>query len=231
MSSSNENDPNKPLSAQQEADFEKMLPWLVNGTLAEPERKALESALSQSKKLRQEKDFLSELQQQVKQQKMPDVPVEFAWQRMKRQIADEKQIKNNHSDHTDNNSKNAIKDNSVNADKKWRFVAMAASLLLIIQSSSLLVSWDQEDIYKPLSSDTSNTKINAARFTVQFADTATALEIQQLLRKHQLSLISGPSSIGLYQVSGPNESRDNAEKILTQLKSQSDVISHAQQDE
>ena len=90
MSSSNGNDTNHPLSDEQLADFEKMLPWLVNDTLSAEEKSELESALEQSEKLRQEKELLELLQQQVQQQEMPDAPVEFAWQKMKRQIAEEK---------------------------------------------------------------------------------------------------------------------------------------------
>lgn len=216
MSSSNGNETNNPLSDKEEANFEKMLPWLVNGTLAEAERKELEIALTKSEKLRKEKVFLSELQQQVKQQEMPDVPMEFAWQKMKRQISDE------------------IKQETIstsNNKNKWRYIAMAASVLLVIQSSSLLVSWNQDNPYIPLSGNSSNAKTNAAQFTLQFVDTATALDIQQLLREHRLSVISGPSSIGLYRVSGPSDSIKNAGEILSQIKSRSDVIAHVQQDE
>jgi len=216
MSSSDENGANDQLSQEQEREFEEMLPWLLNGSLNESERKELESALSQSEKLRKEKALLLLLQQQVKQQEMPDVPLEFSWQKMKRQIADER---------------NQLKKDSNNNEKKWRYIGIAASLLLVIQSSSLLVNWNQEELYVPLSSSSSNSRTNAALFTIQFVDEATALDIQQVLRQYHLNVISGPSSIGLYQISGPTDSINEAEKILAQLKSRSDVIAHVQQDE
>jgi len=217
MSSSDENGANDQLSEEQERKFEEMLPWLLNGSLNESERKELESALSQSEKLRKEKALLLLLQQQVKQQEMPDVPLEFSWQKIKRQIADEK--------------KQLKKDSNKNNEKKWRYIGIAASVLLVIQSSSLLVNWNQEELYVPLSSSSSNSRTNAALFTMQFVDEATALDIQQVLRQYHLNVISGPSSIGLYQISGPTDSINDAKKILAQLKSRSDVIAHVQQDE
>ena len=216
MSSSNGSNDNTKLSDKEEAYFEKMLPWLVNGTLSDEEKNELESALNLSAKLRKEKEILLLLQQQVKQQEMPDVPIEFAWQQMKRQIADEKKQKTNNS----NNSQN-----------KWRYIAMAASVLLVIQTSSQLLPWKKDAPYTPLSSNSANTRANAAQFTLQFLDTATALEIQQLLRKYRLSVISGPSSVGLYKVSGPSDSIKNAIELLDQLKSHSDVVAHIQHDE
>ena len=222
MSSSNGNgnETNNRLSDKEEARFEKLLPWLINGTLSEVEKNELEFALSQSEKLRKEKEILTRLQHQVTRQEMPNVPIEFAWQKMKRQIIDEKKLKQNQA-------LNA----SVNSEKKWRYIGMAASVLLILQSSSLLVSWKQEEAYKPLSSNSTNVRNNAVQFTLQFVDAATALDIQQLLRENQLSVISGPSSIGLYRVSGPTDSINHAAKMLAQLKSRSDVITHVQQDE
>lgn len=218
MSSSNGKETNSQLSNKEVAEFEEMLPWLINGTLAEAEREALECALTKSKKLRNEKVFLTKLQQQIKQQERPDVPVEFAWQKMKRQIADEKK-------------QQVISTGNSQRENRWRYIAMAASILLVIQSSSLLVSWNQDGPYTPLSSHSSGAKTNAAQFTVQFVETATALDIQQLLREYQLSVISGPSSIGLYRVSGPTDSLKNAYDILSQIKSRNDIIAHVQQDE
>ena len=217
MSSSNGNDTKHPLSDEQLADFEKMLPWLVNDTLSAEEKSELESALEQSEKLRQEKELLELLQQQVQQQEMPDAPVEFAWQKMKRQIAEEK--------------KQAPQIVQKSKENKWRYVAMAASVLLVIQSSSLFVSWNQDDPYRPLTSGSESAKQNAVQLSMQFVDTATAVEIQQILRQYQLSIISGPSSIGLYKITGPENSNDNAEKLLNQLKSRTDVIAHVQQNE
>ena len=222
MSSSNGN------GIDNEKHYEQLLPWLVNGTLSDEEAHELELALAKSENLRREYELLKRLQQQVKQQTMPDVPMEFAWQRMKQQIA---------------TNKIETKKLTLNKEARWRNIAIAASVLFVIQSSVLLIPSQQDDRYTPLSSSSSNSsdssgssdsgavKQNAAHFTLQFVETASASAIQRVLRENQLSIIAGPSSVGLYRVSGPADSKKDAPEILSQLRSQTDIIAHVQNNE
>lgn len=216
MSSSDNNGADAPLTDGEFQKFEEMLPWLINGTLNETERKELELALAQSEKLRQEKAVLTLLQQQIKQQEMPNAPIEFSWQKVKKQIAVEKK---------------QLQNDSYKSEKKWRYIGIAASVLLVVQSSNILVNWNQDDTYRPLSSSADSSKVNAAQFTLQFADETTARDIQQVLRQYNLNIISGPSSVGLYKISGPSDSNNHAEKILSQLRARTDIIVYVQQNE
>lgn len=230
MSSSDENLP--PLSDKEIAHFEKMLPWLVNGTLSADEKKDVELALAKSEQLQQEKAFLSNLQEQIVQQPMPDAPVEFAWQKMKRQIAqqDNQQQSNQQPAKSPNTESNTVALES-RRSKRWKYAAMAASVLLVIQSSTLLVSWNQEDPYRPLSSDSASNRTNAAQLTIQFTESASAIEIQTLLRRYQLTIVSGPSSIGLYKLVGPNDSKTMSDELLQKLAAQPNLIAHVQKNE
>ena len=230
MSSSGKNLP--PLSKEEKAHFEKMLPWLVNGTLSADEEKEVELALTRSEHLQREKVFLSNLQEQIIQQPMPDAPVEFAWQKMKRQIAktDNQEQTYQQSTHSVDTENSAISLDS-RRSKRWKYAAMAASVLLVIQSSTLLVTWEQDDPYRPLSSDAKSNRTNAAQLTIQFTESASAIDIQKLLRRYQLTIVSGPSSVGLYKLVGPNDSKTMADELLQKLAAQPNLIAHVQKNE
>ena len=212
MSSSN----NNGNSTNDLADQEKLLPWLVNDTLEPAEKDALQQILTHSEKLQQDKKDLEHLRQQIKAQSRPNLPVEFAWQKLKRQIDREKKKSN----------KKSVNKTSSIATTKWRITAIAASALLAIQTTSIITSLE-EDTFIPLSSGLQTTTTYAQIFTVEFVGAVTMDDIHQLLLKHQLSIISGPSSAGLYRL----VSQEKSDTILQTLKNNSKIIKHVQVEE
>ena len=201
----------------EDAQHEKLLPWLVNGTLKVGEKKSLKKAIVHSDKLQLEIEFLTHLQQQVKQQKFPDVPMEFAWQKLKKQIESEKK------------EAASVKMQSTPAQStsRWRLTAIAASALLIIQSASIMIPDSINSEYIPLSSEYPETSSGVHLLIVRFVGTATINQIQGLLKQHQLSIISGPSASGLYRISTDK----NISEIIKVLESSPKIIAYAQAEE
>ncbi len=192
------------------SEYQKLLPWLVNGTLQGEEKQQLEQAISESEELKKEYDELLGLSNLLKSQELPDVPLEFAWQRMQRDISSAK--------------RDSIETNTqTSRPSGWKMTAMAASFLLILQSVSIMMP-KEDPGYVPLSSGCGPNQANKNRLSIRFVDGATHLQIQELLLKHQLNIICGPSAIGLYVI----ESNQLSDEILNQLKQHSDVIDYVQ---
>jgi len=189
---------------------EELLPWLVNETLDGDEKKQLEKAVDNSQELQNEKELLGKLRQEIKQQEFPNVALEFEWQKLHKQIASEKK---------------PAKQNS-NLIARWRMIALAASLLLVIQSTTIMIPTEEDGYFEPLSSDSETSAPKRTLLKIRFIDTATQIEVQKLLRKHQLEFVSGPTSAGLYQVSTNNE----PDKIVKLLQQRTDIIAHVQYD-
>ncbi|MBL4583194.1 MAG: hypothetical protein JKX83_01125, partial [Pseudomonadales bacterium] len=63
-----------------------LMPWYVNGSLDEQQRKTIEQELANNSELPQEHDFLQELQRQVKQTQVGS-PGEFGLHRLRRNIS------------------------------------------------------------------------------------------------------------------------------------------------
>jgi anti-sigma-K factor RskA len=201
-----------PSSKQSEIDQQKLLPWLVNGTLDDDEKRHLETALEKSAELRKEKDFLTQLQQSINEQKAPAVPLEFSWQRLKRDINDSQQLSSTKSPSTMN----------------WRNIAIAASFVLVVQTSIIMLPESQQTTYTTLSSDASQPtpKTNPV-ITVRFNSELQQAALQQFLLENELQIISGPSAAGLYQLSSTEISDD----LIVKLESNSLVIEFVQKND
>ncbi len=177
-------------------DFQQDLPWLANNSLPDSESSPIAAAVADSDTLHKELLFLSALRTSTKQIQPADLPLDFAWRRFQQQILTRKQQQRL---------------------SYWRFAALAASFLLVVQSLILFNQPSRIEQFKPLASAT------AATFQIRFTQEATQGQIQKLLRKHHLRIIDGPGASGLYAVAAET---DDAE-VLSQLQ-QSDVVDYVQ---
>jgi len=173
------------------------LPWLVNDSLDAAEREALQAAVDASPELQREQAFLQALRHSIQQQQ-PEVPLEIGWQRLRRDIRREQ-----HG----------------GVSSRWRLVAVAASLLLVIQSLVIWLPHDEATHYQPLSSAVPRNSLQ-----VRFVDSASLASIQHLLRQQHLRIIDGPSAAGLYRLVGEGDKA----KIIAALKRQSGLVAYVQ---
>jgi anti-sigma factor RsiW len=174
------------------------LPWLVNGSLDKTEAAVVEASIEDSKALREEYEFLAALRNSVQQQSLADVPLEMSWQRLRRDIR---------------------RQHPQGVSSRWRFLAIAASLFLLVQSLVVWLPDENGARYQPLSSSVAEPGLQ-----VQFVDSAPQARIRQLLREHHLRIIDGPSAAGLYRLA----SDGNRAEALAALKKQTDLIAYVQ---
>jgi anti-sigma factor RsiW len=184
-----------------------LLPWYVNGSLAEPEMKQVAAHLATCDQCNRELRFLQGLHDQVRQAETPEAPGEFGLRRLMRDI---RQGKAGRSD---------------NRTMRWQVLAAVAMLVVVIQAGIMLNPGTQETaLYTPSGAVSADGVVLQLQFTGQ----ATAAQIQQALQAADASIISGPSAIGLYRVK-LNVPADNAERIqqiVDSLKSQENIMAY-----
>jgi hypothetical protein len=184
-------------------NIESLLPFYLNGTLSNEERREVEKALEHSAVLREELVFLEQIKHDVKAyQPAMASPGEVGWQRLQQQINETSVIEPKH--------------------RKWRVTAMISSTLLIAQSLWIGIMAPTA-FYAPAGGEQSPTQQAAktVSFQVAFNPNATEAAIRAALLMVDAQIISGPSALGLYVVSTPRLSND----LLSQFQSMSVVES------
>lgn len=174
------------------------LPWLVNGTLDKAEQATAQAAIEASPELQRERDFLAALHHSVQQQSLGEAPLELGWHRLQRDIRRERRQR---------------------VSSGWRLAAIAASLVLLIQSLMLWLPHESSVHYQPLSST-----VSAATLQVRFVASATQGRIRQLLRQQHLRIVDGPSAAGLYQLA----SEGDRAAALAALRQRTDLVAYVQ---
>lgn len=176
------------------------LPWYVNGQLSAEQRQEIEQQLQDDPALQQEAAFLDKLRQQLKQGGQQS-PGELGLQRLKRDIK---------------------KQSASPVVKRWKTLAVAASLLVVVQAGVMVSMIESPDTgIVPLS----GSQYAGNVIQLQFTDKASAGQIQQLLASVKGSIISGPSASGVYRVQlEDGDDQGSIEQRIAALKSQPDVI-------
>ena len=168
--------------------IEFLLPFYLNGTLSDDEKEAVEEALEQSVALREELAFLQQIQSDVKSYEPAQAsPGELGLKRLQRQINSQA--------------------NTAGNTTKWRFVAIAASCLLVLQTTLIGLSPSTE-LYLPAGGKPTTIAVNKTIFRVAFDPMATEASIRSLLLDLDAQIIEGPSAIGLYVVSTEQTEED-----------------------
>lgn len=185
---------NESLSREQ---VEMLLPYYVNGTLDAAEKQQVESVLKQHPSLRDELTFLRKLQTEV--QAMPaagNSPGELGLRRLQQQLPASSQPKQ--------------------ISPRWRWAAVAAAFLLVVQTSVMMLTSVPGGYQQAGEQQT-------PLLIITFEPQATEAEIRQLLLQNQLTIVEGPSALGLYKLSAATE----PETLLQSLQ-QSDLVESVQ---
>lgn len=167
---------------REDDDLEQLLPWYVNGTLTAEEHQAVEAYLARSESARTQAAFLARVREAVRDQEHGS-PGAFGLARLKTAMA---------AGEAGRDAKPAPAKSSPTT-QRWRMVAAAAGVVVMIQAGLLFESF-QQPAYQPLGA------ADTAPIQVSFRDEASAGQIGALLAELGASIRSGPGSLGIYRL-------------------------------
>lgn len=192
-----------------------LLPWYVNGTLSEDERREVEAYLERSSHARDEVELLRALRQQVKDEAIESSPGELGLQRLKRQMKAEAQ----RPEATDR-----MAGRTLTVASFWRPLAVAACLVVMIQAGVMvgLGGFGTGD-----SDVTTATGGSPAVLQVTFAPEATEQQIRDVLQQAGASIADGPTALGVYSLRLVDD-QGSVDEALATLRASSDVVTFAE---
>ncbi len=183
-----------------------LLPWYINNTLDEDENRMVAEALEKDDDLKKEYELLKSISTAMKTDEI-QTPGEIGLARLKRSMKTSTQ-----SSH--------LTEQKNSTATRWKFAAIAASLLLIVQVSFTLNQTSEQEYYQPLGSE----KKLQDTIVVTFSPTATEQQIREILLASHAQIVDGPSAAGIYSV----RSTTDIDLTIETLQTYSEVITHVQ---
>ena len=190
------------------ARAEELLLLRMNGRIATDEQEELDALLDAHPEFAEAEEFLAALKTELAARESAPSPGEFGLARLKRAIAE--QVRDASPKAASKTETNVVT-LPARVAPVWRYAAIAAMLLLTVQTVGVFTN--PEGVLRLAGGP--GTHIEGPVFTVAFVPEASETEIRTLLISLDLSIISGPSALGLYQVAALMEVP--AEPILNAL--------------
>ncbi|HEY7884698.1 MAG TPA: hypothetical protein VIC08_07075 [Cellvibrionaceae bacterium] len=178
----------------------------INGTLDDAEREQLQQALEADDLLAREAAFMGALRQGIKQEEVTP-PGELGLARLKKNIKDYEQ---NRPQHT-----------AASGQRWWKPAAIAASALLILQTTALVLYQDQLSDNNAMQLLSGPTVEQGAVLQVVFAPGTQLAQVQALLLAIDGDIVRGPGALGLYDIRLPENA--DVEQALAQLRASAQV--------
>jgi len=182
---------------------DELLPWYVNGTLANGERQDVETHLQSCERCRQEVAWLQNLRTQVKDDTAGS-PGELGLHRLLREAKAQKSA----------------------ARQWWRPALAAAAVVIVIQSAVLINFLNRPAAITPLGGPAAEGVV----LQVKFAPNATEAQIRELLQKTGTTFIDGPGALGVYRLrlEDVTATQDQAiQRVIGELTARRDIVTYA----
>jgi anti-sigma factor RsiW len=151
-----------------------LLVFLANGTLEGEDRARVEAAVAVDPDLQAELAALRAIRARMQAEPLPHSPGAFGQARLLRDLDREAR--------------------TARPGRLWQGVAAAAVALLVVQTA---LTWRDDGLRL---ADGETAAAAGPVLTVAFAGTATEADIRALLLELELTIVSGPSAIGLYRL-------------------------------
>ena len=180
-----------------------LLPFHVNGTLDAAERQRVVAHLAACEACREELALLEALKAGVRAADAGSPPLEMGWQRLARDMR---------------------ADGRRRSGRGWLKLALAASLLVVVVQTGLLVQrHGAEPGYRPAGVTETGVVLQ-----VRFRPQASEAEMRALLQSIGGRIVDGPGALGIYRVRLA-EGRDAA-AVLKQLQGRPELVEHVARD-
>jgi len=193
-----------------------LLPWYVNGTLDDGERRQVEAYLERSSHARDEVELLGALRQQVKDETIEASPGALGLQRLKRDMKQAAAQPGNFD---------RMAGKTVTVASFWRPLAVAACLAVVIQAGVMI---GVGGFGTPDSGVTTATGGSPAVLQVTFAPDATEQQIRDTLQSAGASIADGPNALGVYRLRLVDAGGTTVDEALATLRASGDVVTFAE---
>lgn len=174
-----------------------LLPWYLNGTLAEDELRAVEAWLRDTPGAEAELDLWRAVQREVRAEALPAHDGDLGWHRLRRQLP-----------------------RTRTRSPAWS-AAIAASLLLVAGLQTTLLLRGGDAVHRPLSDAPGARQL---RVQLQFAAGATLADVGTLCERYGARIVDGPSALGLYTLELPPDAESERDALLARLRAEPLVV-------
>lgn len=207
---------------EERRNIEMLLPFYVNGTLDETERARVDQARKTDDGLNREIAFLEALRNGVRagEEETTNSPGEFGLKRLQRE---RRAIDT--PDQAPPLPGEIVPIRQSFGGGTWRPMALAASLALVIGFGAASLVPTGNDAYQAAGDGA--VSLAGPVLQISFVPTAPERAIRSVLRQNNLSIISGPSALGIYRAAIRGGSRADINKTISSLTARRDVIAGA----
>jgi anti-sigma factor RsiW len=181
------------------AEADRILPWLVNGTLDDDERRQVEQHVAECEPCRREVAWLRALQAQYRNDDASFEDVPHAMKRLRHRMG----------------KVSARSATPVSLSSAWRrrgrrLAWLAAAQAAIIIAMGAVLFQDRHAAYHTLSAPTSKGSL----LVVVFDPRISEAQMRQLVRAGDGRIVGGPTETGAYLLSVPDEQAASTRKML-----------------
>ena len=177
-----------------------LLPWLANGTLEGEERATVKAHLANCETCRDELRLLQDLRETIRAEPPADAG-DLGLQRLLQAVRREGKTQT--------------------VRPRWLIpAALAASLVIAVQTVMLLQPGPPAPVYAPLSGPSAGQGV----MQVEFMPDAREADLRNLLRDAGARIVDGPSAVGLYRLA--IEPGRDPQRVLEQLRSHKTLVRH-----
>ncbi|MFC5743534.1 zf-HC2 domain-containing protein [Dyella tabacisoli] len=184
-------------------EVERLLPWLVNGTLQDNERALVEQHLAECAQCRREAEWQRTLQSAHDAEADTDADATQAWQRMRRRVEEERVGRRAAVSKTGTHGWGRRR-------SWWRWaVAVQASVILML-GVMLIQRNPPVAVYRTLGA----AQPQSTHLVVVFDPHVSEAQMRSLLRAGNARIVDGPTATGAYVLSVPTAGVANVREAL-----------------
>lgn len=182
-----------------------LIPDYLENRLSDTDRARLEAAIARDSDIAAEFKFQKNIQTALRADTANHMPDELGWVRLEKEMS-------KGTAHTAANLPIAVNDNP-KPSPFWRYAAACLGVALLGQTVFMSTQLNKvgNEKYLPVIS----APANAYTLKVEFTANAKNSDITELLKTNKANIISGPSNLGLYEISFSTEAdRTDAETFF-----------------
>lgn len=196
--------------------IEELLPFYVNETLQDAERLQVEEALKGNAELQEEVALLERLRAEMQEMNVETSPGELGLKRLQNALS---------SEQTQTIEAPASANDNI-IGWGWKAAAVAACMLLAIQTFVFTPNWSGNDADLTAAGGGTISVPHGVLYSVTFSPDAKEENMRALLLSASARIVDGPSAIGVYRLTAPG----NSNEVLKKFQARRNLVDSIQLD-